>query len=187
MKSSRAVDGSLKTHFDDNSCIHTATGRPFTWWQVDLGIEFYIHKLAIHLRTDYKSRRKGVTVYSSVAENQTNTGHLCGSTKSTSPDVTWMTCDDTARYITLYRNDHSNGDTAMSFCEVQVFVCDAGTFGDDCRQFCHWLNGPCNYENGECTGGCKQNWTGTTCSDRTADKQGLFGVMTYFPVTLTLV
>ncbi|XP_041379620.1 multiple epidermal growth factor-like domains protein 6, partial [Gigantopelta aegis] len=76
-----------------------------------------------------------------------------------------MTCDDTARYITLYRNDSSNGDTAMNFCEVQIFVCDAGTFGDDCRQFCHCLNGSCNYVTGECTGGCKPNWTGTTCSE----------------------
>ncbi|XP_041374114.1 receptor-type tyrosine-protein phosphatase mu-like [Gigantopelta aegis] len=76
-----------------------------------------------------------------------------------------MTCDRTARYITLYRNDSSNEDTAMNFCEVQIFVCDAGTFGDDCRQFCHCLNGPCNYVTGECTGGCKPNWTGTTCSE----------------------
>ncbi|XP_041374567.1 multiple epidermal growth factor-like domains protein 11 isoform X2 [Gigantopelta aegis] len=164
VKSSRAVDGSLQTRFGDHSCIHTAIGRPFTWWQVDLGSELYIHKLAIHLRTDSKSRRKGVTVYSSVAENQTNTGHLCGSTTSTSPDVTWMTCDDTARYITLYRNDSSNRDTAMTFCEVQVFVCVAGTFGDDCSQFCHCRDGPCNYVTGECSGGCKPNWTGQTCS-----------------------
>ncbi|XP_041374568.1 multiple epidermal growth factor-like domains protein 10 isoform X3 [Gigantopelta aegis] len=172
VKSSRAVDGSLQTRFGDHSCIHTAIGRPFTWWQVDLGSELYIHKLAIHLRTDSKSRRKGVTVYSSVAENQTNTGHLCGSTTSTSPDVTWMTCDDTARYITLYRNDSSNRDTAMTFCEVQVFVCVAGTFGDDCSQFCHCRDGPCNYVTGECSGGCKPNWTGQTCSECDSEHYG---------------
>ncbi|XP_041346690.1 uncharacterized protein LOC121366235 [Gigantopelta aegis] len=54
IKSSRAVDGSLKTLFTQNSCIHTALGYPFTWWQVDLGSEFYIHKLAIYFRTEGK-------------------------------------------------------------------------------------------------------------------------------------
>ncbi|XP_041346758.1 multiple epidermal growth factor-like domains protein 11 [Gigantopelta aegis] len=53
----------------------------------------------------------------------------------------------------------------MDFCEVEVYVCDAGTFGDDCSQFCHCRDGPCNYTNGYCIGGCKPNWTGTNCND----------------------
>ncbi|XP_041374115.1 multiple epidermal growth factor-like domains protein 10 [Gigantopelta aegis] len=121
----------------------------------------------------HKLHRKGVTVYSSVAENQRNTGHLCGSINSTSPDVTWVTCDDTARYITLYR-DNNNGYTPMDFCEVQVFVCNAGTFGHDCSQFCHCEDGTCNYVTGECTGGCKSNWTGRTCSECSKSTYGFW-------------
>ncbi|XP_041346778.1 fucolectin-4-like, partial [Gigantopelta aegis] len=123
VNSSRAVDGNLKTRFYDNSCIHTATRRPFTWWQVDLGSEFYIHKLAIYFRTQNTGRRNGVEVYSSVDVNQTNTGHLCGTATLDSPDVTRMTCNNTARYITLYRNTYNKdtADRAMDFCEVQVF------------------------------------------------------------------
>ncbi|XP_041374108.1 protein jagged-1-like [Gigantopelta aegis] len=174
MKSARAVDGSLKTRFQYNSCIHTAGGRPFTWWKVDLAEDYYIHKLAIYFRRDNTGRRNGVKVYSSVDVNQTNTGHLCGSATLDSPDVTWMTCDNTSRYITLYQDTYNERtrDTAMDFCEVQVFVCDAGTFGDNCTMFCHCQDGPCNYVTGECSGGCKPNWTGHTCSECDSNHYG---------------
>ncbi|XP_041374098.1 receptor-type tyrosine-protein phosphatase mu-like [Gigantopelta aegis] len=72
-------------------------------------------------------------------------------------------CDDTSRYITLYRNT-GRGNSLMDFCEVEVYVCDAGTFGDDCSQFCHCRDGSYNYTTGNCTGGCMTNWTGTSCN-----------------------
>ncbi|XP_041374128.1 multiple epidermal growth factor-like domains protein 10 [Gigantopelta aegis] len=178
--SSLAVDGNLTEGFSGRYCILTGFTDASTWWQLDLGRKYYTHKLAVHFRTDYNIRRNGVRVYSSVDVNQTNTGHLCGSTTLDSPDVTWMTCNDTARYITLYQATTNispgditgTGDRAMDFCEVQVFVCDAGTFGDDCSQFCHCLNGTCNYVTGDCTGGCKPNWTGTSCSECDSDHYG---------------
>ncbi|XP_041374105.1 multiple epidermal growth factor-like domains protein 10 [Gigantopelta aegis] len=90
-----------------------------------------------------------------------------------------MTCDNTARYITLYQKMYNTApgepsDTAMDFCEVQVFVCASGTFGDDCSQLCHCRDGPCNYVTGECSGGCKHNWTGRTCSECNSDHYGPF-------------
>ncbi|XP_041374072.1 multiple epidermal growth factor-like domains protein 10 [Gigantopelta aegis] len=158
--SAHAVDGSRKT---DNGvfCILT-DAQPYTWWEVDLGRNYYIHNLVIYFRTDYTVRKTGVNVYSSLFANQSNTGHWCGDTTPSSPFITHLTCDDTARYITLYRNT-GRGSSVMDFCEVEVYVCDPGTFGDDCTQFCHCLNGPCNYTTGECAGGCKPNWTGQTC------------------------
>ncbi|XP_041374076.1 multiple epidermal growth factor-like domains protein 10 [Gigantopelta aegis] len=108
-------------------------------------------------------RRNGVYIYSSTEANQTNTGHRCGSTTKNSPGITTVTCGSTARYITLYR-EIPNGESTMDFCEVEVYICYPGTFGDDCSQFCHCLNGPCKYSTGECTGGCKPNWSGTKCT-----------------------
>ncbi|XP_041374925.1 multiple epidermal growth factor-like domains protein 10 [Gigantopelta aegis] len=107
-------------------------------------------------------RRNGIYIYSSTEANQTNTGHLCGSTTKDSYDTTTVTCGNTARYITLYR-EIPNGESTMDFCEVEVYICYPGTFGDDCNRFCHCLNGSCKYSTGECTGGCKPNWTGTNC------------------------
>ncbi|XP_041379782.1 multiple epidermal growth factor-like domains protein 11 [Gigantopelta aegis] len=136
-----------------------------SWWEVDLGKPHYIHNVTVHFRMDYPYRRNGVHVYSSLTVNQSNTGHLCGAATINSPDVTRITCDTTAQYITLYQgtnNTHGAG-TGMDFCEVEVFICDGGTFGDNCTEFCHCQGQPCNYVTGECFGGCKQNWNGTQC------------------------
>ncbi|XP_041374102.1 multiple epidermal growth factor-like domains protein 10 [Gigantopelta aegis] len=156
-----AVDGSRITD-SGGLCILTGA-QPYTWWEVDLGRNYYIHKLAIYFRTDYTVRKSGVNAYSSLHANQSNSGHWCGNTTSSSPLITHLTCDDPARYITLYR-DTGRGNSFMDFCEVEVYVCDAGTFGDTCNIFCHCRDGPCNYVTGECTGGCKPNWTGQMCS-----------------------
>ncbi|XP_041374570.1 multiple epidermal growth factor-like domains protein 10 [Gigantopelta aegis] len=170
--SSLAVDGSLVQGSGAEYCMFTEPGHPYTWWQVDLDKEYYIHKLAVHFRKWPTTRRNGVKVYSSLYESPNITGHLCGSSTQSSPDVTSVTCNNTARYITLYKDDDSRGDTAMNFCEVQVFVCAFGTFGDNCTLFCHCLDGPCDYITGVCTGGCQQNWTGITCSECDSDHYG---------------
>ncbi|XP_041379689.1 multiple epidermal growth factor-like domains protein 10, partial [Gigantopelta aegis] len=164
-----AVNGDRRAN-GGGVCIITDVNKPYTWWEVDLGRDYYIHKLDIYFRTDYKARRNGVHIYSSTEANQTDTDHLCGAATINSSDVTAVTCNSTARYITLYQNTQNNqytppGQGAMDFCEVEVYVCDAGTFGDDCSQFCHCLNEPCKYATGKCTGGCKQNWNGQNCSD----------------------
>ncbi|XP_041349419.1 protein draper-like [Gigantopelta aegis] len=212
-----AVDGN-RYAIGGGPCIITGVNLPHTWWEVDLGRDYYIHKLDIYFRTDFKARRNGVHIYSStearkantshlcgaatinspdvttvtcdnkVRRNgvhiysstearQTNTSHLCGAATIASPDVTTVTCDSTARYITLYQDTTNSqysppGEGAMDFCEVEVYVCDAGTFGDDCSKFCHCLNEPCNHATGNCTGGCKQNWIGQTCSECDSDHYG---------------
>ncbi|XP_041347307.1 multiple epidermal growth factor-like domains protein 11 isoform X3 [Gigantopelta aegis] len=164
---SNGVDGH---HTQVTSCILTDLFQNNSWWEVDLGKPHYIHNVTVHFTMGLRARRNDVHVYSSLEENQTNTGHLCGAATINSPDVTRITCDTTAQYITLYQG--TNNDiyppyyvgTAMDFCEVEVFICDAGTFGDDCTEFCHCQGQPCNYVTGECVGGCKQNWTGTQCN-----------------------
>ncbi|XP_041374088.1 multiple epidermal growth factor-like domains protein 10 [Gigantopelta aegis] len=157
-----AVDGKLEQGDYAKKCIITGGGQKNSWWEVDLQRDYYIHDVVIHFRTDYLRRKPGVQVHSSMRANQSNAGHWCGNTSASSPNITTLTCDDTARYITLYR---SAGDRVMDFCEVEVFVCAAGSFGDDCSQFCHCRDRPCNHVTGECTGGCKPNWTGQTSCD----------------------
>ncbi|XP_041374075.1 multiple epidermal growth factor-like domains protein 10 [Gigantopelta aegis] len=156
-----AIDGDLTQGSYAANCILAGDGQSNSWWEVDLQRDYYIHNVVIHFRTDYTYRKPGVHVYSSMKANQSNAGNWCGNTSASSPNIETLTCDDTARYITLFR---STGDKLMSFCEVEVYVCDAGTFGDNCTRFCHCLNGPCDYVTGECSGGCKPNWSGHTCN-----------------------
>ncbi|XP_041375023.1 multiple epidermal growth factor-like domains protein 6 [Gigantopelta aegis] len=51
-------------------------------------------------------------------------------------------------------------------------VCDPGTFGANCGQFCHCQDGPCNSVTGECTGICEPHWTGPTCSECDSEHYG---------------
>ncbi|XP_041374077.1 uncharacterized protein LOC121387119 [Gigantopelta aegis] len=115
-----AVDGDHRT--TGGFCMVTGVNLPYTWWEVDLERDYYIHKLAIYFRTDFKDRRNGVQIYSSTEVNQTNAGHLCGATTINSRDVTTITCDSTAKYITLYREQTNNdGKSTIDFCEVEVY------------------------------------------------------------------
>ncbi|XP_041355509.1 uncharacterized protein LOC121373124 [Gigantopelta aegis] len=178
---SNGVDGNYPDNvYDVTMCILTDVFQDNSWWEVDLGKPHYIYDVTVHFRMDYPYRRNGVHVYSSLYRNQINTGHLCGAATVNSPNVTRITCDTTVQYITLYQGTdntdldtkYQSAGTAMDFCEVEVFICDAGTFGGNCTEFCHCQGQPCNYVTGECVGGCKQNWTGTQCSVCDSDHYG---------------
>ncbi|XP_041379553.1 multiple epidermal growth factor-like domains protein 10 [Gigantopelta aegis] len=149
------------------------------WGRFCPGLRSVIPVMFCFIFTDVY-RRNGVHVYSSLEVNKINTGHLCGAATINSPDVTRITCDITAQYITLYQRTNNDDldtkydvGTGMDFCEVEVFICDAGTFGDNCTEFCHCQGQPCDYVTGECVGVCKQNWTGKQCNVCDADHYGL--------------
>ncbi|XP_041357631.1 receptor-type tyrosine-protein phosphatase epsilon-like [Gigantopelta aegis] len=52
----------------------------------------------------------------------------------------------------------------MELCEVEVYVCSNGTYGD-CRQFCYCKDGPCDFITGQCPGSgiCEIGFTGQHC------------------------
>ena len=42
--------------------------------------------------------------------------------------------------------------------------CASGTFGEDCKNYCHCMNNePCDPVSGRCHGGCSDGWSGPTC------------------------
>ena len=47
---SRGVDG--VTQQDGYNIIHTDTGQPYTWWEVDLQYTYFIRDVKIYFRTD---------------------------------------------------------------------------------------------------------------------------------------
>lgn len=51
--------------------------------------------------------------------------------------------------------------------EWTVVVCESGYYGKDCRQQCSIncnVTTHCNKVTGQCEGGCKPGWTGSTCN-----------------------
>jgi putative heme-binding domain-containing protein len=60
----RAIDGNTSGLYSDNSSTHTNEGSQNPWWEVDLGREFSIEKIAVWNRTDgaLGNRLNGFTV-----------------------------------------------------------------------------------------------------------------------------
>ncbi|XP_067678431.1 cell death abnormality protein 1-like [Haliotis asinina] len=167
--SSLATDGQLgERRYSD--CIETSASNP-NWWRVDLDDVVLIHDVTIYFRLDFTPRRNGIQVY---LTNTTITpsGILCytvtGNTFGTDiNDTLSVPCHGRGRYVLLYTTTANKGDTqpVLDFCEVEVDVCDPGTYGADCENYCHCKHGVCNDMTGVCPpGGCLAGWKGTNCS-----------------------
>ncbi|XP_048237048.1 multiple epidermal growth factor-like domains protein 10 [Haliotis rufescens] len=90
-------------------------------------------------------------------------------TAETDNSVYDVTCDGTGRYFTITLSTET-----LNLCEVEIFVCSHGTFGQLCNHFCHCSDGPCGRFSGICAGDCRPGWQGQNCS--TACDKDQYGV-----------
>ncbi|XP_048243463.1 multiple epidermal growth factor-like domains protein 10 isoform X2 [Haliotis rufescens] len=67
-------------------------------------------------------------------------------------------CDGRARYLTITHNT-----TTLNLCEVEIYVCSPGVFGENCSNFCHCSNEPCHPVSGVCPADCRPGWQGDRC------------------------
>ncbi|XP_046573981.1 uncharacterized protein LOC124282056 [Haliotis rubra] len=53
----------------------------------------------------------------------------------------------------------------LTLCEVQIFVCSDGWFGDNCDKRCHCLDNKevCDKITGHCSSGCSHGFLGANC------------------------
>ncbi|XP_061190208.1 multiple epidermal growth factor-like domains protein 6 [Saccostrea echinata] len=183
---SRTVDGD--TSQDIVSCSHTgidATIRE-AWLRVDLGHVYSLNDVRFWYRNDRGStalntiRLRG---YSIKISNSTNLSHAqtCYSDPGNQvlPTVLTNDCRGTSRFVWFYTtNVLYSGDTVpmLEICEVQIFGCQTGFYGENCSLTCdHCMNpSSCDIDSGECDiSGCAhaglQPPTCTTCAP------GMFG------------
>ncbi|XP_067679822.1 receptor-type tyrosine-protein phosphatase S-like isoform X2 [Haliotis asinina] len=174
--SSQATNGNTAANSYD-VCIDTKPSDP-NWWRVDLNDTVLIRDVTIYFRTDFTPRRNGIRVYlTNTTDTTPPSGHLCynvtGRGNGTDiNDILSVPCHCRGRYVLLYTTTANEGDTQpkLDFCEVEVDVCDPGTFGADCENYCHCKHGVCNYITGICPpGGCLAGWKGTSCDVRCVD------------------
>ncbi|XP_041379326.1 neurogenic locus notch homolog protein 2-like [Gigantopelta aegis] len=170
-----AVDGNI-SQSDARYSILTNVNQPYTWWEVDLSQEYFIHQVVIYFRADFTWRRNGIQVYTSSSVRQGNGGTSCGlqitgrDDGSDIDDITTRTCDVTGRYVTIYQ-DYNNpqGSTVMDFCEVVVKACPLNKYGSDCDKLCAdrkcaRSGSPCSIWTGTCDGGCQDGWKNKDCT-----------------------
>ncbi|XP_046568089.1 multiple epidermal growth factor-like domains protein 11 [Haliotis rubra] len=90
-------------------------------------------------------------------------------------DVASVTCDPPLLGNIVKIQIPRNG-TFVTLCEVQIFVCADGWFGDDCDKQCQCFNNTeiCDKITGQCPSGCAPGFIGADC--QTACAGGYYGI-----------
>ncbi|XP_025107495.1 uncharacterized protein LOC112572155 [Pomacea canaliculata] len=168
---SGAVNGNDGTFYDPSepwiNCIHTDFNDLKPFWWVDLGQEFTLNTITIYGRASFIKRMKCVNV------------SVDGKVIKRFDDLSGWTNDTydiraaiKGRVINITKDCDSEG-TMLNICEVQVWVCNDGWYGN-CSMTC----GPCadgsvcDKINGKCAN-CKMGFQPPHCkeSKRVSERQ----------------
>ncbi|XP_046585361.1 uncharacterized protein LOC124292329 isoform X4 [Haliotis rubra] len=158
-----AVDGNTDTDFSHRSCSNTNNAGAS--WQVLLDDHqmFNISSIRIYLRSDLWDRNDGLQVLVN--------GDPCVPVSGT-PD--WLhgpvtnPVDVTCTHVMKGNNvTITRSGTFLALCEVQVFICGDGWFGENCERQCQCLNTSevCDKETGYCRSGCAAGKQGQGCQN----------------------
>uniref|UniRef100_K1RQK3 Multiple epidermal growth factor-like domains 10 n=1 Tax=Magallana gigas TaxID=29159 RepID=K1RQK3_MAGGI len=182
---SNAVDGRKSDlSLNGGQCAVSEWEKASTWW-VNLTSIHSIHHITIHFRTenhDSSFRRYiarhilGFSVYVSNTTDRSQ-GTLCfkdnNFTLNTIPYVFSTNCSVHGQYVIYYNErlprvaypDGYYSTVAIALCEVEVYACFRGFFGQECSQKCIDTCAGCNDINGLCEYGCIPGWKGYFCNE----------------------
>ncbi|XP_033729657.1 scavenger receptor class F member 1-like [Pecten maximus] len=161
-KASSVVDNC--TDFSTYCCTHTNDGQNTAWWRVDLGELMTITRIKIYYRDNFQHRLAGYQLYVSNSTSTPTGGVLCyedtSSTRNAVQLVVTHQCPYVGRYVTVYNHRNNpkryswySDDAILMLCEVQVFGCQAGKYGDGhCNYLCPpaCYGGNCNSTTAAC-------------------------------------
>ncbi|XP_048243321.1 uncharacterized protein LOC124147527 isoform X2 [Haliotis rufescens] len=160
----KVVDGNRDQDVLHNSCFHSHSRNSKATLTVDLGQQYRIHDVRIYNRADSILRIR--TAVLSLSNYSSSTpGVTCFTFSSDTPQtpdsVYDVTCDGTGRYFTI---THS---TKLNLCEVEIYVCSNGRYGQNCSNACTDRkcagDSPCDHVRGTCVSGCEPGWMGQDC------------------------
>nr|XP_034319766.1 uncharacterized protein LOC105348378 isoform X2 [Crassostrea gigas] len=159
----KTVDGS----FDQNlsNCLHTDVNRQYrdAWLRIDLRKVYSVKSVKFWYRGDRGSPYKNTVRlrgYSLRVSNDTSVPPPESSCYNdtgivTLPTIVEEDCERTARYIWIHQTNKGNKDEwcpMLEICEVQVFGCDVGYYGENCSDRCYHCknNATCGIQHGDC-------------------------------------
>ncbi|XP_021354865.1 scavenger receptor class F member 1-like [Mizuhopecten yessoensis] len=188
------LDGCTQTTIGSDCCTHTdGDGQKQAWWRVDLSELITINRITIYYRGGFQHRFAGYQLYLSNTTDSPTQGVLCyedkSSTKAQVQLLVTHQCPYVARYVTVYnyRNNTKrypwyDNYAILELCEVQVFGCHVGQYGDgDCNSSClgNCYGGNCNSTTGSCFycfpgkyGDYCNNDCSTKCKDSMCEDDG---------------
>ncbi|XP_041363458.1 uncharacterized protein LOC121378800 [Gigantopelta aegis] len=151
-----AVDGNITTEFGQSKphACTCARGTSSTFWSVDLGKPYPLHNIIIFQTNSNHHRLIGLSIF--VDESR------CYQWKSSPgpPTVFNITCDKTGQIVKFQvpRQEY------LTLCEVQIFVCADGYWGQSCSNICGncRIGTSCNKQDGSCT--CQIGWAPPKCT-----------------------
>ncbi|XP_025108270.1 multiple epidermal growth factor-like domains protein 6 [Pomacea canaliculata] len=157
---SAVINGNTNTvlHLNSNppNCIHTAVNDLSPFWWVDLGQEVAISVITIYGRNEYIDRMRcvNVSVDGKVVKRFVDRNVW-------SNDKYSITVVRRGQVVNFTKD--CDFEETMNFCEVQVWVCDDGWYGD-CTQACGRCAGGavCDKVDGSCTS-CQTGFQLPTC------------------------
>lgn len=157
-----ANDGNPSTIY--GQCSHTEENQTTAWLQVDLGEPYSISNVTMYYRDHglkgwrpYRLRQFHLDVSNTPANMSTTLRTRCYTDNTTEPNlpnsIIGMSCKQTARYViveTTYDapDDNSTG-PMLEICEIEVYGCEIGKYGDNCTS-CEGCK-TCDINNGNCS------------------------------------
>ncbi|XP_071097877.1 uncharacterized protein, partial [Haliotis cracherodii] len=148
----KAVDGNTNQRFEGESCTHTSERLSSgAEWRVNFTTQLEIRRMRIYLRDSLTERNVGL---------QVKVGDQLCYTLSGQQTVVNITCDEA-----LSGSSVSISGNILTLCEVQIFQCSDGWFGDDCEKQCQCQDTTevCDKETGNCRNGCAAGKQGLGC------------------------
>eukprot|EP00105_Crassostrea_gigas_P019607 XP_011438156.1 PREDICTED: multiple epidermal growth factor-like domains protein 11 [Crassostrea gigas] len=157
----RTVDGNFSQKI--KSCLHTAdSGVTEAWLRIDLQTVRSIKSVKFWYRNDRGSASLNTERLRGYSIRVSNSSDVPpGSTDACFTDDTSATlltliqeeCTKTTRYVWFYQpHKRDSSSPILERCEVQVFGCETGSYGDNCSRKCdHCKNSDtCDIDTGEC-------------------------------------
>nr|XP_022311339.1 receptor-type tyrosine-protein phosphatase alpha-like isoform X2 [Crassostrea virginica] len=157
---SRAIDGDIRQHI--SRCSHTNQLSNITeaWLRIDLKRTYSLKSIQFWYREDTPGTKR-LPGYSIRVSNDTNVPppeSICYQDPGNTvlDNILQNDCERTAQYVWIYQNNKLDYPCPMlEICEVQVFGCDTGKYGNSCSKLCDHCHN--NYHCGIVSGKCDQS------------------------------
>uniref|UniRef100_K1PXV5 Multiple epidermal growth factor-like domains 10 n=1 Tax=Magallana gigas TaxID=29159 RepID=K1PXV5_MAGGI len=171
----RTVDGNFSQNA--RACLHTAVSSGITeaWLRIDLQAVRSIKSVKFWYRNDRADastntiRLLGYSIRGSTNSLLSDTKVCYSDSSEILPTVIEAGCKVLTRYIWFYQTKSQSGEVPiLEICEVQVFGCETGFYGDNCSKSCdHCVNNKyCDIDTGQCDDlGCALQHQPPSCID----------------------
>ncbi|XP_052263846.1 uncharacterized protein LOC127866986 [Dreissena polymorpha] len=160
----KAIDGRTSRKPDqDITC--TAIERP-TWLQLNITQTYFVERVVLQGRTDGAFEQlKKIDMYGGYDDTNMVQQQI---TEALDSKLTYAISPPQAMRTIRVIGQKNIKEQYMTLCEIEVYRqkdCGQGTYGPNCNQRCHCLEGPCDTINGTCGSECQAGWRGATCNE----------------------